>query len=214
MDSRIDDRRERLIRAVENLDEIMVINSVKAYLTYGMRKSTIFSYLQEGMKRVDERYAAGEYYMADLIMSGTIFKDVMSLPEMRDSGTSAVLGTVVIGTVAEDVHDLGKNMVAGILSASGFEVHDLGISVTSERFVGAVAEYHPDILAMSGVISSASASIKKTVDLLTASSLRDKVKIFVGGPALTQEMCDEIGVDYYSSDSVSALNVCLRWVRK
>ncbi len=214
MESRMEDRRERLIRAVEELDETAVINTVKAYLSYGMRKSAILSYMQEGMKRVDERYAAGEYYMADLIMSGTIFKDVMSLPEMRDSGAASTIGTVVIGTVAEDVHDLGKNMVAGILSASGFEVHDLGISVTSERFVGAVAEYKPDILAMSGTISSAGSSIRKTVDLLVASGLRKSVKIFVGGPGTTQKICDDIGVDFYSDDPMSALNVCLRWVRK
>lgn len=207
-------RRERLVRAVEELDEATVLNTVKAYLLYGMRKSAIFSAMQEGMKRVDARYEAGEYYMADLIMSGTIFKEVMALSEMQHGGSAQSLGVVVIGTVAEDVHDLGKNMVAGILSASGFEVHDLGISVTSERFVGAVAEYKPDILAMSGVISSAGSSIRKTIDLLVASGLRNSIKIFVGGPGTTQELCDEIGVDFYSSDSMSALNTCLRWVRK
>ncbi len=211
----MEDRRERLIRAVEELDEAVVVNSVKAFLAYGMDKNKIFSILQEGMKRVDDRYEAGEYYMADLIMSGTIFKEVMSLPEMHlDSNESAAIGTVVIGTVAEDVHDLGKNMVAGILRASGFNVYDLGISVTSERFVGAVAEYKPDILAMSGIISSAGASIRKTIDLLKASGLRDKVKIFVGGSGTTEEACNEMGVDYYTNDSHSALNVCLRWVRQ
>jgi len=209
----LDEHKERLVLAYGELDEAAVIAETSALLTLGINKNEIFSLLRLGMREVTRRYTSGEYYIADLIMSGIIFQSAISLSGVSHSGMAPYIGTVVVGTVMEDIHDLGKNITAGLLSASGFNVIDLGISVSPERFVGAVAKYKPDILSMSGVISSASVFMKRTVELLEDTSLRDGLRIMAGGPAIHEPLCRQIGVDYYSTNPMDGLIVCLNWMQ-
>ena len=208
----MDECRQRLILAYSELDEQKVIEEANLLLSRGFGKKEVFSILREGMREVELRYEAGEYYIADLIMSGTIFRSAMNLPGMHTDGESPYIGRIVMGTVSEDIHDLGKNTTAGLLAASGFDVIDLGISVSPERFVGAVAKYKPDILSMSGVISSAGAFMKNTVELLEATGLREGLKILAGGPLIHESICRAIGVDYFSHDPLDGLSICLSWV--
>ncbi|MBQ4370252.1 MAG: cobalamin-dependent protein [Oscillospiraceae bacterium] len=208
----MDESKQRLILAYGELDEQKVVAETTALLSQGYGKKDVFALLRQGMKEVEQRYAAGEYYIADLIMSGTIFRSAMALPGMHTDGQSPYIGRIVMGTVSEDIHDLGKNTIAGLLAASGFEVIDLGISVSPERFVGAVAKYKPDILSMSGVISSAGVFMKNTVELLDATGLREGLKILAGGSLIHEPICRNIGVDYFSHDPLDGLSVCLGWV--
>jgi len=118
-------------------------------------------------------------------------------------------GRVVVGTVAGDLHDLGKTLVVSILKASGMEVIDLGIDVPPEDFVAAVKEYQPDFVGMSCLLTTTLCSIKTTIDLLEQSALRSKVKIIIGGTPVTEKFAKTVGADFYAPDAYSALKTLL-----
>jgi 5-methyltetrahydrofolate--homocysteine methyltransferase len=118
------------------------------------------------------------------------------------------MGKVVIGTVKGDLHDIGKNLVVMMMKGQGYEVEDLGISVTTEKFVAAVNEIKPDILAMSALLTTTMVEMKNNIDALIEMGLRDKVKIIVGGAPLTQGFADELGVDGYAYDAPGAAQLC------
>ena len=126
---------------------------------------------------------------------------------MRES-----LGTVVIGTVFGDIHDIGKTMVATVLMAEGFSVHDLGINITTEQFLGAVKEYRPNILAMSSLLTTSALEQKKVIEILGKEGLRDKVKVMVGGGAITEEFAKKIGADGYEATAPGAAKLAKRLI--
>jgi 5-methyltetrahydrofolate--homocysteine methyltransferase len=123
-------------------------------------------------------------------------------------------GRVLIGTVAGDVHDIGKNMVATLIRAAGFEVIDLGVNIGAREFADAVEKHAPDILALSALMTTTLMEQKKVIESLKASGLRDRVKIMVGGAAVTQEFSDRIGADGYESTAPRAAELALRWVTR
>jgi methanogenic corrinoid protein MtbC1 len=135
--------------------------------------------------------------------------------EIKRRGTKREsLGTVVIGTVYGDIHSIGKTMVAVLLTADGFVVNDLGINVTAENFVEGVKRYSPDILAMSALMTMTAPEQKKVIATLKKEGLRDKVKIMVGGGAITQEFADSIGADGYDPTAPGALKLARRLIGK
>ncbi|RLE87656.1 MAG: cobalamin-binding protein, partial [Thermoprotei archaeon] len=131
------------------------------------------------------------------------------LPEIKKRGeASRKLGTVVIGTVRGDLHDIGKSIVATMLRAAGFEVIDLGVDVPPEKFVEAVKKYNADIVAMSALLTTTMLEMKNVIEALKQAGLRDRVKVIVGGAAVTEEFAKEIGADGYGEDAVKAVKIC------
>jgi len=124
------------------------------------------------------------------------------------------LGSAVIGTVYGDIHTIGKTMVATLLTAEGFAVEDLGINVTAEQFVEGVRKYEPDILAMSALMTMTAPEQRKIIETLKNQGLRDKVKIMVGGGAITQEFADSIGADGYDPTAPGAAKLARKLVAK
>jgi len=171
--------------------------------------------LSKGMDIVSERYEAGEYFLSDLVMAGETMKAAMEVlePHLKMSTPTGAFGTVVIGTVEGDLHDLGKGIVVTLLSSAGFQVTDLGVDVSPESFLSATREKKPDILAMSSLLTTTMPNIKKTIRLLEDKGLRDSVKIIVGGAPLSSEFADEVGADAYGKDAVEALGICRKWIR-
>ena len=161
------------------------------------------------MKLVGERFQGGEIFIPEMLMAAQAMSAAIAHFEDSLAGDEAKkMGKVVIGTVKGDLHDIGKNLVVMMMKGQGYEVEDLGISVTTEKFVAAVNEIKPDILAMSALLTTTMVEMKNNIDALTEMGLREKVKIIVGGAPLTQGFADEIGVDGYAYDAPGAAQLC------
>ena len=134
-------------------------------------------------------------------------------PILIKSGVKAV-GKVIIGTTKGDLHDIGKNLVAMMLKGGGFEVVDLGIDVSPEKFLKATQEYHPDIVGMSALLTTTMMGMKEVITILKKKGLRDKVKVMIGGAPITQEFADEIGADGYAPDVASAVEKAKKFLKE
>jgi methanogenic corrinoid protein MtbC1 len=203
---------DRLIAAVEQLNEGKVLKLVRQRLKAGKDPVYLQEQIRLGMVKVGILYEKGEYFIADLIMAGEIFKNVLRLILNKPDGEPIQKkGKVVLGTVQGDLHDIGKNIFGSMIEAEGFEVTDLGIDVPPEEFVSKVREIKPQIIAMSGVLTLAVESMKKTVDALKEAGLRDQVKILIGGNAINRDIFKYIGADAFSNNADEGVIDCRNW---
>jgi corrinoid protein of di/trimethylamine methyltransferase len=163
-----------------------------------------------GMDTVGELFSSGEYFLPDLILGGEAMKAALAVlePALQAKGQQReVLGTVVLGTVKGDIHEIGKSLVGTMLSANGFEVFDLGIDIESSEFVTKVQEHDADILALSALLTTTMLHQREIVELLSEAGLRDQVKVLVGGSPVTQGWADQIGADGFAEDAANAVVV-------
>jgi len=166
--------------------------------------------LTEAIRVIGDGFGKGELWLPDLVGAATAMKSAMPIieDEIRRTGKKRqALGSVVVGTVHGDIHDIGKNMVATLLAANGFTVYDVGINVTSAEFVEAVRKYSPNILAMSALMTMTSYEQKNVIEALKKEGLRGQVKIMVGGGAITQQFADMIGADGYEPSAPGAVSL-------
>ncbi len=173
--------------------------------------------LTEAIKQVGDSFGNGELWLPDLIGAASAMQAAMPVLEeqIRKSGkTRKSSGLVVVGTVFGDIHSIGKDMVATLLAANGFQVVDLGININAEQFTSAIKEHHPDLLAMSSLMTMTAPEQGKVVNALRKENLRDKVKIMVGGGAITQEFANEIGADGYGAAAIDAVELAKRLLGK
>ena len=206
---------DKLIKALEQLDEKTVLRLVKEGLSHGLDPLNIQKQIQKGMEKVGELYEKGEYYIADLIMAGIILKHVFKIegmiPTVRRKQNRKRVGKLLVGTAKGDLHDIGKNIFGCMMEAAGFEVLDLGVDVAPETFVNHIKEFKPQIVGISGVMTLALESMQETVETIIKADLRDKVKIILGGAAVKNGAAF-IGADAYKLDSSEAVKICLEWV--
>jgi len=208
---------EMLIRFVEQLDEENTIILANKALTEGMDPIYLLHLMNEGMKRVGKLYDSKDYYIADLIMAGLIFRQVLELEKMAVffHGTyDKKTGKTVIGTVKGDIHDIGKDIFRHMLEAYGFDVIDLGVDVSREVFVKNVEKHKPDIVALSGVLTSTVNEMKEVVNSLIEAGFRDQVKIIIGANHLTPATFSYIGADSYATDACEGAKVCREWMNR
>ena len=161
------------------------------------------------LRIVGEKYGRGEVWFLDLMVAAQIVQSAVQIlePEIRKRGAAKkVRGRFLIGTVAGDIHDIGKNIVGMLLMANGFEVIDLGVDVPAETFVEKVEELKPDFLGLSSLLTSSLPELRKVIKALNEKGLRDEVKIFLGGAAVTPEYAREVGADVYAEDAVKGVN--------
>ena len=171
--------------------------------------------LQPAMAVVGERFSEGEYFLPDMLMAGRAMSSALGVLEpFLVGGGPSKSGLVVIGTVQGDVHDIGKNMVAMFLRGTGYEVVDLGVDVSPERFIQAVMEVQPDILGLSALLTTTMPSMKGVIDALEEAGLRGSVKVVVGGAPVTEHYADIIGADGYADDAGAAAALCRGLVDK
>jgi len=170
--------------------------------------------LTVGMERVGELFASGEYFLPDLIIGGDAMKAALAIlePALLDSQHRDTLGRVVLGTVEGDLHEIGKTLVATMLTANGFEVTDIGIDQPASEFVAAVEETKAVLVGASALLTTTMLQQKKIVEELIAAGFGDNVKVFVGGAPVTQSWADEIGADGYAEDAISAVGVAKKLV--
>jgi corrinoid protein of di/trimethylamine methyltransferase len=169
--------------------------------------------LVPGMRTVGEKFSAGEYFLPNLIVSANGMKQAMKLiePELQarhQARKSA--GTIVIGTVKGDIHEIGKSLVATMLAANGFEVHDLGVDVAVDKFVAKVKETNATLVGLSALLTTTMGVQKKVVDALAAAGLRGQVKVMVGGAPVSRKWAEDIGADGYAEDAVGAVDLATR----
>ena len=161
-----------------------------------------------GMDVVSERYSSGEYFLPDLIMGGEAMKAALAVlePVLAASGQQReVLGTIVLGTVKGDIHEIGKALVGSMLSANGFRVYDLGIDVESNTFVVKAQEHNADIVALSALLTTTMLLQRDVIELLAEAGLGERVKVMVGGSPVTQGWADQIGADGFAEDAANAV---------
>ncbi|MBS7634088.1 corrinoid protein [Candidatus Bathyarchaeota archaeon] len=171
--------------------------------------------MAKGMEVVGEKYERNEYFLAELIMAGETMKEGMKALEPHlKAGELKRIGKVVIGTVRGDLHDIGKNIVATLLNAAGFEVIDLGVDVPPEKFVEAIKENSPDIVGMSALLTTTMIEMEGIIKELKKSGLRDKVKVIIGGAPITREFAEKIGADAAARDAVEGVNICKSWMAR
>ena len=175
---------------------------------------TILSECREGMEVVGELYSTGEYFLSELIMSADIFKKVMEKvePLLTEGQGVSSMGAVVIATPSGDIHDLGKNIVAGLFKVGGFEVFDLGVDVKPEVIVDKVMETGARVLAMSALITPTFASMKQVVELLEERNLREGRYVIIGGGPTTMQVREHVGADAWTLDPKEGVNWCRDFV--
>jgi corrinoid protein of di/trimethylamine methyltransferase len=163
-----------------------------------------------GMDVVGELYSTGDYFLPDLILGGEAMKAALAAlePALKASGQAReVLGTVVLGSVKGDIHEIGKSLVGSMLSANGFEVYDLGIDIEADEFVAKAREYNADIVALSALLTTTMLHQRDVIELLAEAGFRDRVKVMVGGSPVTQGWSDQIGADGFAEDAAGAVVV-------
>jgi 5-methyltetrahydrofolate--homocysteine methyltransferase len=156
------------------------------------------------MDVVGEQFQKGEIYLPEMLMAARAMKAGMAVLKPRIvPGQLTAVGRVVLGTVRGDMHDIGKNLVSMGLEGAGFEVIDLGIDVSPERFVDAVREHEPQVVGLSALLTTTMLSMQDTLQALADAGLRDRVRVMIGGAPVTREYADEIGADFYGPDSTA-----------
>lgn len=168
-----------------------------------------------GLSWIGEQFGEGVLFLPDMIRAARAMQKAVDTlePEMQRQATQRrVLGRVVIGTVKGDVHEIGKNLVGMMLSTSGFEVHDLGVDVSPERFIAAAREHDADVIGVSALLTTTMAGQRTVIESVTAAGLRPKVKVIVGGAPVSSAWASAIGADGYSEDAVGAVALIRRLV--
>ena len=183
------------VKAVEeNMDPLIIINET----------------LVPAIELVGEKFSKKEYFLPDLMRSASAMKNAIEIfeKEIKTKGIERkTMGKVIIGTVKEDIHEIGKSIVSSLLTAKGFEVVDLGVDVDSETFIKNVINEKADILGMSALLPITMPYQGKVIEDLKLKNLRNKVKVMVGGSPVTQEHADRIGADGYADNAVSAVKL-------
>lgn len=208
----------QLTQAVIDGDEELSETLTRQALDRGLNPLDIINQgLTPGIDVVGEKFGCGEYFLPHLVMAGNAMKAAMGLldPALKASGaTRETLGTVVLGTVAGDIHEIGKSLVATMLTASGFVVHDLGVDVPTERFVEKVRDSEANLLGLSALLTTTMSVQRKVVDALKEAGLREQVKVMLGGAPVSRQWAEEIGADGYAEDAAGAVNLARRLVGK
>ena len=196
-------------QVLADLEEEAFLTQIRQELSAGTDPMVILEACREGMALVGKRFEEGTYFISDLMMSGALFKQATEMlsPHMKIGG-DASRGKVVIGTVKGDIHDIGKDLVVGMLRAANYEVHDLGVDVPPERFVEVLKETNAPVVALSALLTTAFESMKETVEAITEAGLRSHVKIMIGGGPINQEVVNYSGADDWGTDAQKAVTLC------
>ena len=203
-----------LVNALADLKEKEALKIVEDRLSAGEEPLKILDDARRAMEIVGKRFASSEYFIPDLVYSGEILKAITELvkPKLTKAAETKRLGKVVIGTVAGDIHDIGKDIVVFMLDVNGFEVYDLGVDVPAQKFVDKIKESGAPIVGLSGFLTLAYDSMKQTIEAIKDAGLRDKVKVMIGGGQITEEVRKYTGADAYGKDAMAGVSLAKKWV--
>jgi methanogenic corrinoid protein MtbC1 len=202
------------VNLLADLKEEEVLKLTKKRLEAKEDPLKILEDSRKGMEIVGKRFAGGEYFLPELVFSGELLKEVTDLvkPYLKGDVKQKRLGKVVIGTVAGDIHDIGLNIVDFMLDVNGFEVTNLGVDVSKEKFVQAVRDTKAPIVGLSGFLTPAFDAMKETVEALDKAGLRNNVKIMIGGGQMDDEVRKYARADAYGKDAMAAVALAKKWI--
>jgi trimethylamine corrinoid protein len=205
---------DKLINLMADMMEDETLAMVKELIESGTNPMDILDDARSAMEIVGKRFETGEYFIPDLMMAGEILRGISDIvrPLLEGGGESAKKGKVLIGTVAGDIHDIGKDIVTFMVDVSGYDVLDIGIDVPVETFVEKIREFRPQVVGLSGFLTLAFDSMKKTVEALEQAGLRDSIKIMIGGGQMDDEVRKYVRADAYGKDAIAAVNLCRQWI--
>jgi methanogenic corrinoid protein MtbC1 len=203
-----------LVNALADLKEDEALKIVKDSLNAGEEPLKILEDARKGMGIVGKRFADSEYFIPDLVYSGEILKEVTELvkPKLTQATESKKLGKIVFGTVAGDIHDIGKDIVVFMLDVNGFEVIDLGVDVPAQKFIDKIKETGAPIVGLSGFLALAFDSMKETVEAMESAGLRNKVKVMIGGGQISEEIRKYTGADAFGKDAMAGVTLAKQWI--
>jgi methylmalonyl-CoA mutase cobalamin-binding domain/chain len=204
---------DTLVQALVDMKEAEALQRAKQLLAEGVAPLEILEICSRAMERVGERFEKGDYFLPHLMMAVEMLKQISSLlkPLIRQHKTEDKGGKVLIGTVEGDIHDIGKNIVVFLLEANGFEVLDIGINQKPGKFVEAIRAFQPKVVGMSGLLTLAFDSMKKTVEAIEEAGLRREVRIVIGGGVVTEKIREYTGADAYAPDAVAGVRLAKQW---
>jgi len=205
---------QKLVNLMADLKEDETLAMVNELIQGDTNPMDILDDARTAMEVVGKRFETGEYFIPDLIMAGEILKGISDIvkPLLEMGQTTTKKGRVIIGTVAGDIHDIGKDIVTFMLDVNGYDVLDLGIDVPVSVFVEKTREFQPQVVGLSGFLTLAFDSMKKTVEALEQAGLRDSIKIMIGGGQMDEEVRKYAQADAYGKDAVAAVNLCKQWI--
>jgi methanogenic corrinoid protein MtbC1 len=203
-----------LTRAIADLEESEALRITRASLDSGQDPYFLLEESRNGMVIVGQRFSEGSYFLPELIFSAEIFKEIAEIvkPRLKQEVQTECLGSCVIGTVAGDIHDIGKDIVVFMLDISGFEVHDLGVDVPPHVFIEKIKETGAPIVGLSGFLTLAFDSMKQIVEAIKEAGLRDSVKIMIGGGQINDEIRKYTGADAYGRDAMAGVSLAKTWL--
>jgi trimethylamine corrinoid protein len=203
-----------LVKTLADLKEKEALKIVEDRLSAKEDPLKILDDARRAVEIVGKRFSDGEYFIPDLVYAGEILKGISEKvkPEIAKEVKVKRLGKVIVGTVAGDIHDIGKDIVVFMLDVNGFEVLDLGIDVPAQKFVDAVKNTSSQVVALSGFLTLAFQSMKDTVEAIKKAGLREKVKIMIGGGQIDDQVRSFSGADAYGKDAMEAVKLAKGWI--
>ena len=198
---------EELRKSILTCDKKNALVCAEKVVAENISPQAAIDVLIEAIREVGDGYKSGELFLPEMVGAADVMQTVMPIIEsafIDEGGVAENTGTIVIGTVAGDIHTIGKSMVVSMMTGAGFKVHDLGTDVSADAFADAVQKYSPQVLAMSALLTTTAMEMKKVIDLLKEKELRNQVKVLVGGGAITEDFAMEIGADGYDPTAAGA----------
>jgi len=205
---------DELINLIADLKEKETLAMVKEKMSQGADPFSLLDDTRKAMEIVGKRFESGDYFLPDLIMAGAIIGEISKMikPHIQKERAETKKGKVIIGTVAGDIHDIGKDIVVFMLDVNGYDVVDLGIDVPVDTFVSRIKEVNSPVVGLSGFLTLAFDSMKKTVEAIEKAGLRQGVKIMIGGGQIDEEVRKYVKADAYGKDAVAAVTLCRQWI--
>jgi methanogenic corrinoid protein MtbC1 len=205
---------QQLVEAIADMREEEALTLVKEMVENGTEPVAILDAAREAMVIVGQRYEEGTYFLPELMLAGEMLNQVTDIlkPEIAKLPETKRHGKVLVGTVEGDIHDIGKNIVTFMLDINGFEVLDLGVDVSPQKFVEAIRDFKPQVVGLSGFLNLAFDAMKETVEAIKAAGQRDHVKIMVGGGQVSEEVRKYAGADAYGKDAMAGVSLAKEWV--
>lgn len=208
---------DELVNSVTEMDEDTALRLAREMLDEGTDPMEVLRLCRVAMDIVGDRFEKQEYFLPELMMAGDMLEQIGAIvkPLLMDQGDGVepeTHGTIVLGTVHGDLHDIGKNIVTFMLELNGFKVIDLGIDVPIKKFIEAIEENNPAVVALSGFLTLAFDSMKETVEAITEAGWRDKVKIMIGGGQIDEQVTTYTGANAFGKNAMEAVSLCNEWI--
>ncbi|WP_411679111.1 B12-binding domain-containing protein [Clostridium thailandense] len=203
---------KRLIEAMADLDEDVVLEEVKTLKDQGVDSLKIIESLQEGMGIVGKRFEEKEYFLSELIMSAEVFNEASELLGGMENAGESKNGVFVLGTIYDDIHDIGKNIVTTVMRSNGFEVIDLGVDVPTVKFIEAIKQYKPKVVGISCLLTTCFDNVKECVQAIEEAGLRNDTKILVGGGPVDDAAGKYMKADIVAKNAQNTVDYCKQFV--